>query len=534
MRASLVRHAIALAAAAVAATALAHGDGSPGKLGSVHFQVGCNAAAQREIDLAMAYYHSFAMEQVKAPLERALQADSGCGMAHWVRALASLDNPFGWPGNVSAKTLAEGAELMAQARRTGLQSERERDYVDALDVFFRDADKLNHATRAKALEAALRAVATRHADDTEATILHSLVLSATFDPADKQYRNQLQAASQLEPVFKRQPDHPGVAHYLIHSYDYPPLAAKGLSAAQRYSKIAPAAAHAQHMPSHIFTRVGAWQDSVEANTASARADSATGWNTLHAYDYLVYAHLQMGQDQAARKVDASAKALAGTPDHPAAAYAYAAIPARLVLERGDWAAAAKLPLSPAAGSYPWAKYPHAEASNAYARALGAAATKDAEAVAAELARLQSLRDRAGELKLGYWVEQIGIQMDVVRGLAAAKRGDSDGLAALRRAAEREDASEKNAVTPGPLLPAREVLAGMLLEAGQAGDALREFEAVLGKEPNRLRAMAGAALAAERGGEAAKARGYNDRIARQTAQADTGIQGLQLARLSVTR
>ena len=536
MRSCLVRSAVAVAAACAATAVLAHGtEAAPGTLGSVHFKVGCSADAQKEVDLAMAYFHSFAMERVKAPLERALQADATCGMAHWVRALASLDNPFGWPGNVSAKTLAEGAELMEQARRTGLKSQRERDYVDALSVFFRDADKLNHATRAKALESALQAVAARYPEDAEAVILHSLVLSATFDPADKKYTNQLKAAQQLEPMFKKHPEHPGVAHYLIHSYDYPPLAGQGLTAAQRYGKIAPAASHAQHMPSHIFTRVGAWKDSVAANDASAKADSATGWNTLHAYDYMVYAHLQMGQDGAAQKVRERALALATPPDHFAAAYAYASIPARLALERGDWAAAAKLSLAPTSGSYPWAKYPQAEASNAYARALGAAAMKDASAVATELARLQSLRDRATELKLGYWAEQIGIQLDVVRGFAGFKGADADaGLAGLRQAADREDASEKHAVTPGPLLPAREVLASALLEAGKAPEALREFEAVLKKEPNRLRALAGAAVAAERAGDAARSREYTQHITRQTAEADTGTQGLQLARMSVTR
>ena len=236
-------------------------------------------------------------------------------------------------------------------------------------------------------------MAAKYPEDSEATILYGLVLSANFDPADKQYGNQLRAAKLLEPVFAKQPEHPGAAHYLIHSYDYPPLATQGLPAAQRYSKIAPAAAHAQHMPSHIFTRVGAWNDSVAANTVSAKADTATGPNTLHAYDYMTYAHLQMGQDRAAQAVRDSAVAIAKRPDNFAAAYAYAAIPARLALERGDWAAAAKLPLTPAADAYPWAKYPQAEASNAYARALGAAALRDAAATETELARLARLRDR---------------------------------------------------------------------------------------------------------------------------------------------
>jgi hypothetical protein len=525
----------ALAAAALCATLPTAADTAGVKLGSVHFQVGCNAEAQREFDLAMAYYHSFAWEQMDAPLDRTLKADSTCGMVHWVRALASLENPFVWPGNVSAKTLADGAALMEQARKTGLSTQRERDYVDALAVFFQDADKLNHRTRAKALETALEKVAAKYPEDSEATIIYSLVLSANFDPADKQYNNQLRAAKLLEPIFAKQPDHPGAAHYLIHSYDYPPLASQGLPAAQRYSTIAPAASHAQHMPSHIFTRVGAWNESVTANTASAKADTATGPNTLHAYDYMTYAYLQMGQDRAAQGVRDSATAIAKRPDNFPAAYAYAAIPARLVLERGDWTAAAKLPLTPAANVYPWAKYPHAEAGNAYARALGAAALRDTAAAEAETARLVRLRDAANELKIGYWVEQIGIQIDVVRGFAAFKAGQVDaGIAGLQKAADREDASEKHAVTPGPLLPAREVLATALLERGDAAGALREFESVLRKEPNRLRSMAGAAVAAERAGDAAKSRDYGDKVSRQTAQADAGVPGLQLARQSVTR
>jgi hypothetical protein len=538
MNAALVRRTLALAAVWVAypmptqANDQAH---QHGKLGTVHFKVECNAAAQREFNLAMAYYHSFVMEQMKAPLERTLQADSSCGMVHWASALASLDNPFAWPGNVSAKTLADGAELMERARKTGLKTQRERDFVDALAFFFQDPDKLNHASRAKALETAMQGVAAKYPDDSEATILYSLVLSANFNPADKQYSNQLKAAKLLEPVFAKEPDHPGVTHYLIHSYDYPPLAAQGLDAARRYSKIAPAAAHAQHMPSHIFTRVGAWTDSVASNSASAKADGNKTWNSLHAYDYMVYAHLQMGQDRAAQGVKESALSNSMPPDHFAAAFSFASMPARLTLERGDWAAAAKLPLTPAAGSYPWAKYPQAEANNAYARALGAAALRDAAGVSTELARLQTLRDRATELKLGYWVEQIGIQIEVVRGFSAVKSGDANtGIATLQQAAAREDASEKHAVTPGPLLPAREVLAKALLDSGDSAGALREFEAVLGKEPNRLRAMAGAALAAERGGNAAKARDYTATISRQTAQADVGVDGVQLARMSVTR
>jgi hypothetical protein len=250
---------------------------------------------------------------------------------------------------------------------------------------------------------------------------------------------------------------------------------------------------------------------------------------------MVYAHLQMGQDRAAGSVSDNASAIAKPPDNFAAAFAYAAIPARLALERGEWAVAAKLSLNPAANAYPWSKYPQAEACNAYARALGTAFLRDGPAVETELARLNSLRDRAADLKIGYWVEQINIQIDVVRSLAAFKVGNVQaGLTGLRQVADREDASEKHVVTPGPLLPAREILAVALLEKGDASDALLEFEAVLRKEPGRLRAMAGAAVAAERAGNTALARDYANQVTLQTVKADVGIPGLRLARQSVTR
>jgi hypothetical protein len=318
------------------------------KLGKVNFPVSCNAAAQKEFETSMAYYHSFDWQQLKASLDRVLQADPSCGIAHWAYALALLDNPFVWPANLSPKVLADGQAQIDAARAAGLKTQRERDYVDALAVFFKDADKLNHRTRATALEAAMQAVAVKYPEDTEATILHALILSATFDPADKQYTNQLKAAKTLEPIFAKQPQHPGVAHYLIHSYDYPPIAGQGLDAARRYASIAPDAAHAQHMPSHIFTRVGFWKDSVESNRQSARVDRDRTAQSPHAYDYMVYAQLQLSQDKAASEVLAHAVGVANKVDNFAAAYAYGAMPARLALERGNWAEAAKLPLVPAA------------------------------------------------------------------------------------------------------------------------------------------------------------------------------------------
>jgi Tfp pilus assembly protein PilF len=503
------RNLVALAALfGFAVPAAAHGPA----LGKVHFKVECTAAAQQEFDVAMAYYHSFAFPQMQQPLERVLAADPKCGMAHWLRTLGALNNPFGWPGIISAATLSEGAKILDTARSTGLKSQRERDYVDALAVFFTDHDKLDHRARSKALENALEKVMQAHAQDSEAAILYALVLSANFNPSDKKYTNQLKAAKILEPIFIAQPEHPGVAHYLIHSYDYPPIAKHGLEAARRYGKIAADAPHAQHMPSHIFTRVGAWKESIESNRAAARAGGDKSYDAWHAYDYMVYAHLQLGQHHEAQEVVAKALGSAARHDHPAKAYAYAAMPARLALERGAWKEAASLELFPAADAYPWKKYTFAEAVNAYARGIGAAMGGDAAAARKEVARLQKL---AADTKVPYWVEQISIQAAAVEALAVRAEGKtSEALALLAKAADREDATEKNVVTPGPLLPVREVLAYSRLDAAQAAAALSDFESVLEREPNRYRAFAGAAQAAKLAGDDGKAAHYSKLLADQ--------------------
>jgi len=352
-------------------------------------------------------------------------------------------------------------------------------------------------------------------------VLYGLITSVNFDPSDKKYTNQLKAAKLLEPIFTALPEHPGVAHYLIHSYDYPPIAKDGLSAARRYSKIAPDASHALHMPSHIFTRVGDWGASVEANRVSA--DSAKGSipNRVHAYDYMVYAHLQQGQEKAAAEVIARMKEVLLTSDHLATAYGFAAMPARYALERGAWKEAASLPLYPAATAYAWNKNPQAEAVNAYARGIGAALSDDAAAANTEVERLQKLRDAAAAAKFTYWIEQLDIQAEVVKGLAAIASGKhAEGIATLRKAADREDATEKHAVTPGPIAPARELLAYTLLNAGGAGDALVEFEKVMKIEPNRYRTIAGAAQAARNANDMAKARMYSKQLIEIAAKADS--------------
>ncbi len=500
------------------------------RLGTVSFEVACNDGAQAAFDHAMALYHSFAWGPAAEAFDAVVNADPACGMAHWGRAMTTLGNPFVWPTGLSAEKLDAVKGMLDAARTAGLESEREQGYVAAVAAFVRDHATVSQGQRMQAYDDAMAALAARHTGDVEASILSALVTSANFDPADKGYANQLAAAAVLEPIFKTLPDHPGVAHYLIHSYDYPPIAEHGLEAANAYAAIAPDAPHAQHMPSHIFTRLGLWRDSIAANRTSARIAGDATFDGHHASDYMVYAYLQLAHDVAAE--DAMAASLAMTPiDGFGAAFAYAAMPARLALERGDWAAAAALPLRPSAEAYPWSKYPHAEAINALARGIGAALTGDGAAARDQHARLIALRDATQALKLAYWIEQVDIQAAIVGALALCAEGaDAACLDALAEAAMREDATEKHAVTPGPLVPARELLADALLRLDRPAEALAEYEAVLAKEPNRFRALAGAMTAARLAGETAKARALAAELVAQGAEGDGARAALDEAKV----
>lgn len=513
----LAATALTLMAAPAAAQAPAHSHGVA-RLGTVEFKVECSPAAQSQFDTAMALYHSFAWPQAIAAFKAIAATDPTCGMAHWGHAISILDNPFVWPTGLTPQRLDSVVAALDQAKAAGLKSQRERDYVDAVGAFVRDHASTPHSQRMQAYDAAMAQLMVRHPDDTEAKVLSALITSANFNPNDKTYSNQLRAAAILEPLFKAHPDHPGVAHYLIHSYDYPPIAAKGLEAAKAYAGIAPDAAHALHMPSHIFTRVGAWKASIAANRESARVASETVFDGHHAADYMVYAHLQLAQDSAARTAMQASLAKKSVDTFPAA-FAYAAMPARFALETGDWKGAADLALTPA-GDYPWQKYPHAESINAFARGVGAARAGDAAAARAQQARLGRLREAAREARLGYWAEQIDIQAAVVGALALGADGKSaECIDGLKAAAAREDATEKHVVTPGPLLPARELLADILLDHNKSAEALVEYEAVLRKEPNRYRAVAGAMAAAVGAGDRAKARAFADALLALGSDAD---------------
>jgi tetratricopeptide (TPR) repeat protein len=376
-----------------------------------------------------------------------------------------------------------------------------------------------------AYEQAMSVLAAAYPADREASIFWALSLTASALPTDKTYVNQLKAGAILERLFAEQPDHPGITHYIIHSYDVPALADHALDAARRYATIAPAAPHALHMPSHTFTRVGAWQDSIDTNLASAAAARRMGARAeeLHAMDYMAYAYLQTGQDQAVQALLARVPEIAavfdptvvaGAAPGSAGVFAIAAIPARWVLEHRDWAAAARLEPTPS-------RFPYAEAMTHFARALGASHTGAIADARRAVEALQQIHDRLAQAKEAYWAEQVAIQHDGAAAfLALAEGRTADALRTMRAAAVREDGTEKNAVTPGPIAPARELLGEMLLEMQEPAQALQEFQATLKKEPNRFRAVYGAARAAALAGDRATARTYYRQLLTTCEQADS--------------
>ena len=498
------------------------------RLGTVHFETSCTDVAQRRFDRAMRYQHSFWYRESKELFEEVLKADPTCGIAYWGIALSLLNNPHAPPpvGN-----LALGLAAIEKAKAVGAKTQRELDFINAMAAFYTDFDKVDHRSRVLAYLKAMDGVAQAYPNDDEAQILYAIELNVAAPPTDKTYAMQLKGAAILEPIFRRQPRHPGVAHYLIHLYDTPALAEKGLDAAKRYSQIAPAAPHAQHMPSHIFTRVGYWKESIGSNSDAARSAKASNeaHDQLHAMDYLVYAYLQLGQDKDAAAVIDEMNTVTGfTETFIAGPYALAASPARYAVERGDWKAAAALQVRPS----PLA---HVQAVTHFARALGAARSGDPEAAKADIAKLAELRDKLRDAKDAYWSEQVDIQQQVATAwLLYAEGKREDALNAMSAAADSEDKTEKHPVTPGVPKPARELYGVMLLESGNAKEALAAFEATIKKEPNRLGAYVGAAKAAEKSGESAKAQEYYSKVVAIADAADNTRTEIADARAFLTK
>jgi tetratricopeptide (TPR) repeat protein len=471
------------------------------QLGTVEFPNSCSPAVQVTFKRAVAMLHSFRYAETEKTFREVLAQDPSCAIATWGIAAILMDNPLAAVGP-SAQWAERAQAAIDEGRRIGAKTQRERDYIEAVAAYYLDwanrPERVRQQSRAKAFEA----LAAKYPGDDEAQIFYALYLSGTQSLADQTYATYLKAADILEKQFAKHPDHPGVAHYLIHSYDAAPIAPKGLPAARRYADIAPAAPHALHMPSHIFTRVGAWTESAATNQRSAAASKADNDpnQQLHAMDYMVYAYLQLARDGDARRVADEAAQVTGA-NRFAGPYALAAIPARYAIERGDWRGATKIqPMS--------SKFPFADALIYFARALGAARSGDPASAEADVQQLTALRDALKTAKNDYWATEVEVsRMGAAAWVAWARGKHDEALSLMRAAADIEDKNEKHIVTPGRIVPARELLGDMLLELKRPAEALKEFETSQMREPERFRGLYGAAQAAALSGDVGKAKRY---------------------------
>jgi tetratricopeptide (TPR) repeat protein len=491
----------------------------PEKLGSVHFATSCNPEAQASFLRGLALLHSFAYAEAGRTFAKAAEADPRCGMAQW--GIAMSDFHIIW-GPARDEDFALGRAAALKAEEIGAPTDRERDYIGAIVAFYKP-EGIAHPARVAAFDEAMAGVAKRNPDDHEASIFHALaILGVAYNsPPDKTYARQKEVAAILNALLPLEPEHPGIAHYMIHAFDYPDLAELALPAARAYAKIAPSAPHALHMPSHIFTRLGMWPESIQSNIASRdTADEwmartkpgATSFDALHAMDYLEYAYLQTGKDAEARAVmERAARVTSFDAPEFSAGYALAAIPARFALERRAWKDATALDVGPS--SYPWDKYPYAEAIVHFARGVGGARSGNLDVARAAVAKLASIQAALAGRKGFDWASQVEVQRRAVAGwLARAEKKDTEALALLRSAADLEDGTDKHPVTPGAVLPAREQLADLLVEMGKPAEAIAEYETSLRSSPARFNSIDGIARAAAAAGRKDKAKEYRDRLA----------------------
>ena len=518
---------LAMSVRALADTGHEHKEGDPTKLGKVHFPISCSAASQKKFDVGLAMLHSFWYAKSDRAFAELAAADPGCAMADWGVAMSRFHQIWEAP---PPDDLKAGVAAMAAARAAGAKTKRERGYIEALGVYYDKSDTLDHVTRFVAFEKAMADLAAKYPKDREASIFYALTLNgvALALPPDKTYARQKKAGAILEPIFREMPEHPGVAHYIIHSYDFPTLADHGLDAARRYSRIAQDSPHALHMPSHIFTRLGLWEDSIQSNLASAEAarkdlqrtmPGGSSFDELHAMDYLAYAYLQSGRDAEARKVlEDVSRASKFDKENFAAAYALTAIPARLALERRNWSEAKSVALQPT--GFAWSKFPWTEATVVFARAMGFARSGETASARREVERLEKLRDSLKEARNVYWADQVEISRgEAAAWLSRAEGRDAEALERMRSAVALEGASDKHPVTPGPVLPASEQLGDLLMELGKPAEALAQYRSDLAESPNRLNGLYGAARAARLSGDAAAAREYYGKLLAVCVRAD---------------
>ena len=514
----------------VSGTAQSHEDEGKDQLGRVKFANSCDPKAQPLFETGVAMLHSFWYSAAEKTFRDVLAQDPSCAIANWGIAAILMSNPLAGQG-ASPKGAAAAQAAIDQGRRVSPKTQRERDYIEAVAAYYQDFSTRSERSRQESRAKAFEALAARYPDDDEAQIFSALYIAGTQSQADQTYAAYLKAAAILEKMFVKYPDHPGVAHYLIHSYDAPPIAKQGLPAARRYASIAPAAPHALHMPSHIFTRVGAWEDSAATNLRSAEAAKKGGEpnEAYHASDYAVYAYLQLARDSdAKRTMEEVHKVTDFNPAIRTAPYAIAAMPARYAMERGAWREAMQLQFQPT-------KHAYTDAITHFARALGAARSGDAAAAEKDAAELARLHKALQDAKDNYWATEVEVQRLAIAGWIALAQGkEDDALKFMRAAADVEDKNEKSIVTPGRIVPARELLGEMLLELKQPAPALKEFEASQVREPNRFRGHYGAARAAEAAGDRSKAADYYAKLMELSKNGDTSRPELARARAYVAQ
>ena len=480
------------------------------ELGKVSFPTSCSAAVQAEFETGVAMLHSYWFNYAGKTFRAVLEKDPTCAMAYWGVALDLLGNTLSSPP--PAQAAREAWQLLEKARGVTVKTERERLWLDAIRAYFRGYETVPVEQRLVAYNSAMQQLAERFPQDFESQVYYALTLQASAPKGDVTYANQYKSAAMLEKLYAQQPQHPGITHYLIHAYDFAPFADKGIPAARRYASIAPAVPHARHMPAHIYSMVGLWQDSITSNLSALEIQP----DYYHAADFTVYAHLQLGQDDSAAKMIAKALATPERGDRPpsmANFTAKAAMPARYVLERADWKAAAALPLTPT-------EYPQADSLTHFTRGLGLARLGDRAGAAREIDAMQRLRAAMEKSGDKYWADRTQDQILAVSAWVALAEGAKDKATALmRQAADSEDASIKHVAMENRLYPMRESLGELLLEAGRSTEALTEFTKALKQQPNRYRGLYGAARAAEAAGDTANAKAFYAKVIELSKQAE---------------